>query len=338
MNNVIALNQYAHDPRASFDQLRSLVDIDFNHVDALIHSLLTSNVDTVSNIGKHIIEGGGKRLRPLVVLLTVKGCGYEGEDHIRLATLIEFLHTATLLHDDVVDNSSRRRGRSTANALWGNAPSILVGDFLYSRAFQLMVEINRMDLMSIISDATNTIAEGEVMQLENIGNVHLSEPEYMEIIRCKSALLFEASAQTAAVLANSTPALIKSLRTFGLNFGLAYQIIDDVLDYVGNSDLLGKNVGNDLAEGKLTLPLIYAIQRCGVADSTMIKSAVEERNASNLSNIIDAVRNSGALELAKERASSLTRDAITALRHDPPLSVYRNALIKLTEVALERIR
>lgn len=338
MSNVVALNPYAQEPRASFDELRALVVEDFNQVDALIHSLLSSNVDTVSNIGKHIIEGGGKRLRPLVVLLTVKGCGYHGEDHIRLATLIEFLHTATLLHDDVVDDSSRRRGRPTANALWGNAPSILVGDFLYSRAFQLMVEINRMDLMSIISDATNTIAEGEVMQLENVGNVHLSEAEYMEIIRCKSALLFEASAQTAAVLANSTPVLIRSLRRFGLNFGLAYQIIDDVLDYDGNSEVLGKNVGNDLAEGKLTLPLIYAIQRCGVADSTMIKSAIEERNTSNLERIIDSVRASGALERAKARARSLTNEAISALRHDPPLSEYRHALIKLTEIALERIR
>ena len=338
MAKVVVLNPYAQTQSGSFDKLRALVSQDFNQVDSLVQGLLRSRVSLVSNIGEHIVASGGKRLRPMVVLLTAKGCGYTGEDHIRLATLIEFLHTATLLHDDVVDDSNRRRGRPTANAIWGNAPSILVGDFLYSRAFQLMVEINRMDLISIMSEATNTIAQGEVMQLENVGNIHLSEPEYMEIIRCKSALLFEASAHTAAVLSNSTPTLIKALRAFGLNFGLAYQIIDDVLDYVGDSDILGKNVGNDLAEGKLTLPLIYAIQHCGIGESSMIKTAIEERDSSNLAQIVNAVKNSGALDRAKQQARSLTENAIGALSHDPPIGKYRQALLTLTQIALNRIR
>ena len=338
MSNVIALNPISLESEVSFTGLRDLVGTDFQQVDTMISSLLRSRVPTISEIGKYIVDGGGKRLRPLIVLLTVKGCDYQGEDHIRLATLIEFLHTATLLHDDVVDESSRRRGQQTANALWGNAPSVLVGDFLYSRAFQLMVEINRMDLMSIISDATNTIAEGEVMQLESVGNVQLSEADYMEIIRCKSALLFEASAETAAVLSNSTPMLIKALKLYGLNLGLAYQIIDDVLDYVGDSRVLGKNVGDDLAEGKLTLPLIYAMQQASVADATLIRTAIENRSAEKLSEIIAAVRNSGAIERAVERARYYTEAANTALRHDPPHNTYRNALKQLTQLALNRIQ
>ncbi|MCY4657520.1 MAG: polyprenyl synthetase family protein [Gammaproteobacteria bacterium] len=337
MSNVVHLNTSKGRSSRSFAEIRALVAEDFQSVDSLISGLLRSKVSTISDIGQHIVEGGGKRLRPLIVLLTVKGCNYQGEDHIRLATLIEFLHTATLLHDDVVDESDRRRGRATANAIWGNKPSVLVGDFLYSRAFQLMVEINRMDLMSIISDATNTIAEGEVMQLENIGNVHLSETDYMEIIRCKSALLFEAAAETAAVLSNSTPALMKSLKSFGLNLGLAYQIIDDILDYIGDSDILGKNVGDDLSEGKLTLPLIYAMQHGGVADASRIKTAIENRDPSDLANIIETVKATGALERAKQKARMLSNAAIDALRHDPPIGTYRNALIQLTQSALERI-
>ena len=338
MSNVIHLDQVKPKTEWQFEDIKQLVLTDFKQVDVLINTLLKSRVSTIANIGQHIVSGGGKRIRPLLVLLTVRGCEYQGEDHIRLATLIEFLHTATLLHDDVVDESSRRRGRATANALWGNKPSILVGDFLYSRAFQLMVEINRMDLISVISEATNTIAEGEVMQLENIGNVRLTESEYMEIIRKKSALLFEASAETAAILSNSTPTLTKSLKTFGLHLGLAYQIIDDVLDYIGDSQLLGKNVGDDLAEGKLTLPLIYAMEHGSVADTATIKSAIENHDSSNLEHIIKIVKQSGALEHAKLRAQALTEEATDALRHDPPIGAYREALIRLAQTALERIR
>ena len=218
---------------SDLDDVFSVVRNDFAKVDALIPRQMTSDIALVSEIGRYIVGSGGKRLRPLIVLLVARASGYQGDAHVRLATLVEFLHTATLLHDDVVDRSGRRRGRATANALWGNAPSVLVGDFLYSRAFQLMVDLDSMELMAIISDATNVIAEGEVLQLENIGNAELTETDYLEIIRCKSALLFQAAAHTAIVLSNDDPETISGYRNFGLHFGLAYQLVDDWLDYAG---------------------------------------------------------------------------------------------------------
>lgn len=323
---------------AQFQAVRDLVASDFDMVDSMIDSLVSSRVITISDVGKYIIAAGGKRLRPLIVLLTVRECGYQGDDHIRLATLIEFLHTATLLHDDVVDTSERRRGRASANALWGNPTSVLVGDFLYSRAFQLMVQINRMDVISIISDATNNIAEGEVKQLENIGNVDLTEEEYLEIIRCKSALLFEAAAHTAAVLANSPTSITQSLRSYGLHLGFAFQIVDDLLDYSGDSTVLGKDIGDDLSEGKTTLPLIYAMQHCDIAEATMIRSAIETQKPKNVPAILSIVKASGALQYTRDRAKEHTEKAIAALRQVSPTSPFKGGLETLAKIALHRVQ
>ncbi|MEZ5558232.1 MAG: polyprenyl synthetase family protein [Pseudomonadales bacterium] len=313
-----------------------LVADDFRAVNALIPRQLTSDVALVEEIGRYIVESGGKRLRPLLVLLGARACAYDGANHVRLATVIEFLHTATLLHDDVVDRSELRRGRATANATWGNAPSVLVGDFLYSRAFQLMVELDDMDIMAILSDATNTIAQGEVMQLANVGNCELTEAEYREVIRCKTALLFQAAAQTAGVLASDDPDEISALRRFGLHFGMAYQLVDDWLDYAGDADTMGKNVGDDLAEGKLTLPVINAMSRVGKADVTALRAAIAARSGDHLDDVLRIVRGSGALDYVQQaarRESELAIAALTAL----PDNDYRDALETLARHATARL-
>jgi octaprenyl-diphosphate synthase len=317
----------------------ALVADDFTAVNALIPRQLTSDVALVEEIGRYIVESGGKRLRPLLVLLGFRSCyaGSPGGDrHVRLAAVIEFLHTATLLHDDVVDRSDLRRGRATANATWGNAPSVLVGDFLYSRAFQLMVELGSLDIMAILSRATNTIAEGEVMQLANVGNTDLTESTYREVIRCKTALLFEAAAHTAGVLAGAGAAAVEALRRFGLHFGLAYQLVDDWLDYAGDPALMGKNVGDDLAEGKLTLPLIHALARVDAQEAAIIRHAITQRSAGGLERIIDIVTRSGALEATREAAiaeSELAIAELTAL----PATPFREALESLARHCTSRL-
>ena len=251
--------------------------------------------------------------------------GHNSNDKIKLAAIIEFLHTATLLHDDVVDHSGMRRGKVTANARWGNAPSVLVGDFLYSRAFQLMVEVGSLEIMGVLSGATNTIAEGEVMQLTNIGNVALTEDEYSEVIRCKTALLFEAATHTGALLETDRQHT-DTLRRFGLHFGLTYQLVDDWLDYAGDSETLGKNVGDDLAEGKLTLPLIHALATAPSADAELIKSSVAARSAEDLPRIVDIVTRSGSLEYTHQAAvqeAKLASDCIAQLPPPPTLTRYK---------------
>ena len=321
----------------SLEDIQNLVAEQLVRVDSLNDSLLTAKATSIAEIGKHIIGSGGKRIRPMVVLLTTQACNYEGEDDILLASLIEYLHTAMLLHDDVIDESDRRRGQPSANRVWGNSLSILVGDFIYSRAFNLMVAVNRMDVISILSDITTQTAEGEVLQLENIGNVNLTESDYMEIIRLKSALLFQAAAHTAAVLSHSTPAVLQNMRNYGLNLGIAFQLIDDVLDYYGDSTMLGKNVGKDFAEGKLTLPLIAAMQAGSSLDRALIQNAIQERSSRDLPKIIDAVRQCGALEHTIERATMHTDLALQALRHDPPNETYRQALGDLASIVLQRV-
>lgn len=313
-----------------------LVAPDFAAVNDLIPRQLTSDVGLVEEIGRHIVDSGGKRLRPLLVLLGARACGYQGTDHIRLAAVIEFLHTATLLHDDVVDRSELRRGRATANATWGNAPSVLVGDFLYSRAFQLMVELNDMEIMAVLSDATNTIAEGEVMQLANVGNEALSEDDYLEVIRCKTALLFQAAAHTAGVLSSDDAGQVRALRSFGLHFGLAYQLVDDYLDYAGDSAVMGKNAGTDLAEGKLTLPLIHALAHSPPADGDVIRDALASRSAERLDDVLAVVRRCRALDYVQERArreADLARQSLA----DLPPSDYRTALETLTDYSTARL-
>ena len=318
-----------------------LVEADFDRVNRLIPRQLCSGVDLVEEIGRYIVEAGGKRLRPLIVLLTArafeKACaGARGDDPIRLATIIEFLHTATLLHDDVVDKSARRRGRATANALWGNAPSVLVGDFLYSRGFQLMVELDSMDIMAIISDATNVIAEGEVMQLANIGRTDVTEAEYLEVVRRKTAMLFQAAAHTGAVLCCDDPDLIDALRRYGLHFGMAYQLVDDWLDYAGDGRVMGKNPGDDLAEGKVTLPLIHTMAHGHATDAALVRRAIVARAPTDFPQVAAAVQRSGGLDYTRSRALEAADRAMEEALVLPP-SPYRDALEALAAFAVSRM-
>jgi octaprenyl-diphosphate synthase len=287
------------------------------------------------------VESGGKRLRPMLVLLSSQAMGYKGDAHISLAAIIEFLHTATLLHDDVVDSSALRRGRATANDKWGNAPSVLVGDFLYSRAFQLMVELANLDVMAVLARATNTIAEGEVMQLANIGNCDMSEGDYREVIRCKTALLFEAASHTGALIAAKqspadTDVAVSALQQYGLHFGMAYQLIDDWLDYAGDPAVMGKNVGDDLAEGKLTLPLIHALNAAPDDDRAFIREAINARSCDSIDKISDIVKTSGALDYTRQAAVAEGQKAIAQLDAlaDGP---FRQALRALTDYSLSRL-
>jgi octaprenyl-diphosphate synthase len=317
-------------------RLFELVTDDFAAVNELIPRQLTSDVDLVEAIGRYIVESGGKRLRPLIVLLVARCCGYAGADQVRLAAIIEFLHTATLLHDDVVDRSGLRRGRTTANALWGNAPSVLVGDFLYSRAFQLMVELESMDIMAILADATNVIAEGEVLQLANVGNASLSEQRYYEVIRCKTAMLFQAAAHSSALLATDDAEVIARLREYGVQFGMAYQLVDDWLDYAGDSEIMGKNVGDDLAEGKATLPLIYTMANGNNEDAKLIRDALESKCADKLDQVCVAVCRSGALDYTRKQARLASARALEQLL-GLPANEYRDALEDLARAAVARI-
>lgn len=334
---AIAPSDIQESPLVALDPVYRLVADDFAAVNRLIPLKLTSDVELVEEIGQYIVESGGKRLRPLLVLLAARCCTYDGSEHVKLAAIIEFLHTATLLHDDVVDHSVLRRGRATANATWGNAPSVLVGDFLYSRAFQLMVELGQMDIMAILSDATNTIAEGEVMQLANVGNCKISEAQYMEVIRCKTALLFQASAHTAAVLASTEPAAHQALKGFGMHFGLAYQLVDDWLDYAGESESMGKNVGDDLAEGKLTLPLIHALARGNTAQVRFLRDSITSRSVDALPDVLGIVRETGALDYTQAAARAQSEKAVCCLAALPANS-HREALDTLARFAISRLR
>ena len=312
---------------------------DFSAVNALIPHRLTSDVQLVEEIGQHLVEAGGKRLRPLVVLLTANACAAESETRVKLAAVIEFLHTATLLHDDVVDSSGLRRGKLTANALWGNAPSVLVGDFVYSRAFQLMVELGQLDILAALAEATNVIAEGEVMQLANIGRLDLSEDDYRTIIDAKTAKLFEAAAHSAALLSPPTlphrDAQIAALKRYGQALGLAFQLVDDSLDYAGDAAALGKNVGDDLAEGKLTLPLIVALRDGDASTRRVISEALARKDASALPAVQAALQACDALgytQRAAEREIAKAKAALEVLSPSP----YRDALAELADFALHR--
>lgn len=291
----------------------SSVEPDFLAVDDLIRANLNSDVPMVEEIAAYLIEAGGKRLRPLLVLLCAKACGYSGQEHIKLAAIIEFLHTAMLLHDDVVDESDLRRGRKTVNAAWGNPPSVLVGDFLHSRAFEMMVEIGNMRVMEILSRATNVIAEGEVQQLYSVRNPATTEVEYMEIISRKTAMLFQAAAHSGAVLSGADTRTEEALRDYGLNLGIAFQLVDDQLDYQGNSKELGKNVGDDLAEGKVTLPLIAAMRNGKDSERLFIENAIRKGGVENLPQMIKLVESTGALDYTAEKANQARCEAIKCL-------------------------
>ncbi|NVK36941.1 MAG: octaprenyl diphosphate synthase [Gammaproteobacteria bacterium] len=312
-----------------------VVEQDFQQVNELILEQLRSDVPLVEKIGQHIIESGGKRMRPLLVLLACKSLSYDKQDHALLAAIIEFLHTATLLHDDVVDTSDLRRGKATANAKWGNAPSVLVGDFLYSRAFEMMVQLGDMKIMDILSKSTRVIAEGEVMQLMNVKNPDVSEAKYMDVIQGKTAQLFEASSHSGAVLAQANAKQEEALRLYGHHTGMAFQLVDDVLDYVGNAEELGKNVGDDLAEGKPTLPLIYAMQNASKEEAQLIRQAIRKGGTENLAEIIAIVQACGAIDYTNQKAREHVDAAITAIAvlEDTPA---KHALAALAELALSR--
>ena len=322
---------------ADITAVYQLVATDFDAVNALIPMRLTSDVHLVEEIGRHIVDSGGKRLRPLLVLLSARCLGYRDDEHVKLAAIIEFLHTATLLHDDVVDRSDLRRGRATANRLWGNAPSVLVGDFLYSRAFQLMVELGRLDIIAILSDATNVIAQGEVQQLANVGNADLDEAAYFDVIRAKTAMLFQAASHSAAVLASRDDAQIVALRDFGLTLGLAYQLVDDWLDYAGDPAVMGKNVGDDLAEGKVTLPLIHTLKHGSPSDRQLVRDAIETRSNASLADIVVAVRRSGALDRTRHDAELQARSAIDLLTKLPG-GEHNDALEDLVRFCVARFK
>jgi len=296
---------------------------------------LDSRVPLVEEIAHYLLKSGGKRLRPLLVLLAAKSLGYTGSDHIKLATVIEFLHTAMLLHDDVVDESDLRRGRKTVNIKWGNAPSVLVGDFLHSRAFELMVEVGDMDVMAILSRATNIISEGEVQQLCHIRNPGTTEPEYMEIITRKTATLFQAAAQSGAIIAGAKDEEFQALGDYALHLGIAFQLVDDHLDYFGDTATLGKNVGDDFAEGKVTLPLIAAMKNGSEEQSTYIKKAVLEGGAERLDRVLDLVKDTGGLDYTQKLAAKEKCKALDSIR-DLPSSIYREALEDLAEFSVAR--
>ena len=323
-------------PIARFADVQALAASGMTAVDALIRARLASDVVLINQIAEHIIGGGGKRLRPMLVLLAAQAAGYRGRDHhVLLAAVVEFIHTATLLHDDVVDESDLRRGRKTANALWGNAASVLVGDFLYSRSFQMMVEADDMRVMRILADTTNRIAEGEVLQLLNVRNPDVDEAAYLRVIERKTAVLFSAATRLGGLLGGLPEVQEEALARYGMQLGFAFQIADDVLDYVSDAGTIGKNIGDDLAEGKATLPLIYAIERAEPAQAASLKRAIRTGGLDSLANIVAAIRDTGALGRAKARAqqhAGLAKDALSAL----PSSSARDALAVLADYALQR--
>ncbi len=321
----------------NISSIYALIQSDMQAVDTVIRARLHSEIVLVRQVAEYIVAGGGKRMRPALVLLAAGAAGYSGPYHHMLAAVIEFIHTATLLHDDVVDESSLRRGRETANAEFGNAASVLVGDFLYSRAFQMMVEAGNMRIMQVLADATNIIAEGEVLQLMNCHNADIDTSEYLQVVRYKTAKLFEAAARVGALLGNSDETVERGLAAYGMHLGTAFQIIDDVLDYSGDESSIGKSLGDDLAEGKPTLPLIHAIKHGNAAQSDSVRLAIESGGRADFSTIIEVVHETGGLEAAREvaiREIKLAKQAIAAL----PEANYQYALLELADYAVTRDR
>lgn len=319
----------------SLTPIYALIAEDMRATDVVIRKRLYSDVPLVQQIGEYIITGGGKRMRPALLLLAAGAARYRGIHHHELAAVVEFIHTATLLHDDVVDESALRRGRGTANAEFGNAASVLVGDFLYSRAFQMMVGVGSVRVMQVLADATNIIAEGEVLQLMNCHNASIDLPEYLQVVRYKTAKLFEASARLGAILGDASGEIEKGLADYGMHLGTAFQIVDDVLDYSGEEGMTGKHLGDDLAEGKPTLPLIHVLKHGNSTQSSLVRTALEQGGRESFAEIMEAVHQTGALEAAMEVAKAevdSARQAIDVL----PDSQYREALIQFALFAVER--
>ena len=319
----------------TINDINQLIADDMDKLNACIQTRLHSEVVLINQIGGHIINSGGKRLRPIIHLLSAKALTYEGSQHVDLSAIIEFIHTATLLHDDVVDNSDLRRGEDTANALWGNAVSVLVGDFLYSRAFEMMVEIDRMQIMGILSKATNTIAEGEVLQLLNCHVPDTTEESYLEVIHSKTAKLFEAASELAAVICDRPAEEQQSMAKYGMHLGCAFQLIDDVLDYTSSAEDMGKNLGDDLAEGKPTLPLIYTMRNGTEKQAKMVREAIETGGLDKIELIHEAIHSSGAIDYTSACAKNEAKLAIAALEFLPH-SEYKDALIFLANFSVNR--
>lgn len=323
------------DSSPSASAVLSLISDDMREMDAVIARRLDSGVPLVGEVSRYIISSGGKRLRPALLLLICGALGYRGAQHYNLAAVVEFIHTATLLHDDVVDESTLRRGRATANAHFGNPASVLVGDFLYSRAFQMMLEAQDLRIMEILADATNVIAEGEVMQLMNMHDPELDESAYLHVIRSKTAKLFEASARLGAVVSGASPEIERACADYGQALGTAFQVIDDVLDYAGAAEEMGKNLGDDLREGKVTLPLIAAMRRGSDEQRAVMRRAIESGALEELDHILAIVRETGALEVAREAASREAQRAMSAASQLPS-NDHAQALVQLAASLLQR--
>ncbi|MGD9786943.1 MAG: octaprenyl diphosphate synthase [Sulfuricellaceae bacterium] len=319
----------------SIETIRKLVEPDMRAVDDVIRQRLYSDVVLVRQVAEYIVQSGGKRLRPVLLLLCAGAAGYKGPHHHTLAAVVEFIHTATLLHDDVVDESHLRRGNATANAVFGNAASVLVGDFLYSRAFQMMVSVDDMRVMQVLADATNIIAEGEVLQLMNCHDPEVDEGRYLQVIRYKTAKLFEASARLGGILGALPSGQEEALAEYGMRLGTAFQLIDDVLDYSGDQAETGKNVGDDLAEGKPTLPLIYVMANGNADQVAVVRRAIEEGGAGELDAVVKAIRETGALDFARRRAKAEAEAACAAIA-SLPSSTYKDSLIELADFAVTR--
>ena len=321
-----------HAPKNS---IAETIAADMDAMNAVIRRELHSDVNLVNQIAEYIINAGGKRIRPVLVLLLANAFGYQGQAHYDLAAVVEFIHTATLLHDDVVDESSLRRGRQTANALFGNAASVLVGDFLYSRAFQMMVNVGNMRVMQILADATNVIAEGEVMQLLNMHDPDVSEANYLLVIRSKTAKLFEAAAQLGSLIAGASDADVDAAGEYGRCLGTAFQLIDDALDYSGHVSEIGKNVGDDLREGKPTMPLIYLMQHGTEAQRELIRACIEQGDEQHFDAVLDAITHSGALAYTRQQADVAAKRAADAISGLPD-GKYKESLLQLCSFAVER--
>ncbi|MBB1331641.1 MULTISPECIES: octaprenyl diphosphate synthase [unclassified Pseudoalteromonas] len=316
--------------------IQALIENDMNDVNQLIYAQMRSDVALVNQLGLYIVNSGGKRVRPMLAILAAKALGYEGKDHVTLATIVEFIHTATLLHDDVVDESNLRRGTPTANAEFGNAASVLVGDFIYTRSFQLMVGIGKMQVMQILADATNVIAEGEVLQLMNCNDPDTTEDSYMQVIYSKTAKLFEAATGLAAIITEKDDSTLQALNLYGMHLGTAFQLVDDVLDYNADAEQLGKNIGDDLAEGKPTLPLLYAMRHGNAGQVQLIRDAIEHSNGmDHLEAILSALNETKALEFTMNKANEEADKAIACLSVLDE-SPYKEALVSLARIAVDR--
>lgn len=320
----------------SLEQILTLVKADMQSVDQAILAQINSEVVLINQLGHYIISGGGKRIRPLIAVLAANAVGYKGQEHITCAAFVEFIHTATLLHDDVVDESDMRRGRETANARFGNAASVLVGDFIYTRAFQMMASLRSLDVLQVMSDATNVIAEGEVQQLMNVNNPETTEANYMQVIYSKTARLFEAASQCSAIVSGADQATVIAMRDYGRYLGTAFQLVDDILDYSANAEQLGKNIGDDLAEGKPTLPLLHAMRSGNLQQAALIREAIEQGGKREaLDEILAIMAEHKSLDYTMERAKQEAQKAVDALAILPE-SEYKQALISLAYLSVDR--